>query len=85
MAQRTVITLIDDLEGRGHRITTLDLGGGFGADYETDRSPPAAEYAKAIVPLLRRRIQQGLKIILEPGRAIAPLLVVRRITSRYGS
>jgi diaminopimelate decarboxylase len=70
-AVRKALDLVEDLERRGHRITTLDLGGGFGADYETDRSPPASEYASAIVPLLRERAGRGLKIILEPGRTIA--------------
>lgn len=63
--------LMDQLAAEGFRITALDLGGGFGADYETDRSPSAADYAAAIVPLLRERARAGLKIILEPGRTIS--------------
>ena len=63
--------LMDELARRGFAITTLDIGGGFAADYETDRSPSAKEYAAAIVPLLRERVAKGLKIILEPGRTIA--------------
>ncbi len=65
------LALIDDLETRGFRVAALDLGGGFGANYETDRSPPAVEYAAAIVPLLRERVRRGLRIILEPGRTIS--------------
>ncbi len=70
------LSLIDRLATRGFEIDTLDLGGGFGADYESDQSPLAAEYAKAIVPLLLPRVCQAhgrppLKIILEPGRTIA--------------
>ena len=64
------LRLIDDLESRGHRIAALDVGGGFGADYETAKSPLAADYAAVIVPLLRDRVQKGLRIILEPGRSI---------------
>lgn len=63
--------LMDELGRRGFAITTLDIGGGFAADYETDKSPSAKEYAAAIVPLLRERVAKGLKIILEPGRTIA--------------
>jgi diaminopimelate decarboxylase len=70
-ATRKTLGLIDDLEGRGFRIAALDLGGGFGANYETDRSPPAAEYAAAIVPLVRERAARGLRVILEPGRTIS--------------
>ena len=63
--------LIDELEGMGVRVDTLDLGGGFAADYQTGASPAAADYAAAIVPLLRERVRAGLRIILEPGRSIA--------------
>ena len=65
-----VLELIDELASDGHEITTLDLGGGFGADYETGRSPAAKEYADAIEPLLADRVKNGLQIILEPGRTI---------------
>ena len=62
---------MDELTAEGFQIDTLDLGGGFGADYESDQSPLAEEYANAIVPLLRDRVTKGLRIILEPGRTIA--------------
>ncbi|MBM4109833.1 MAG: diaminopimelate decarboxylase [Phycisphaerae bacterium] len=64
------LTLIDDLKALGHTVDTLDLGGGFAADYETGQSPEAAEYAQAIVPLLEPRVRDGLRVILEPGRTI---------------
>ncbi len=63
--------LIDELAGMGMRVDTLDLGGGFAADYQTGASPAASDYAAAIVPLLRERVKGGLRIILEPGRSIA--------------
>lgn len=65
------LRLIDDLEARGFAIRALDIGGGFGADYETGRSPAAFEYAREIVPLLEPRAGKGLRVILEPGRSIA--------------
>ncbi len=68
---RKVLALVEELESRGHAIEAIDLGGGFGADYETARSPRAAEYAEAIVPLLRERAQKGTQMILEPGRTIS--------------
>lgn len=70
-AVEKALGLMDTLAGRGFRVDVLDLGGGFGADYETDRSPPATEYARAIVPLLRERVAKGLRVILEPGRTIS--------------
>ncbi len=62
------LALIDRLRGQGHTIDTLDIGGGFGADYQANQAPLAATYAKAIVPLLAG---SGLKVILEPGRQIS--------------
>lgn len=67
---RKATALIDDLAREGFAVTTLDLGGGFGADYETDQTPVLATYAEAIVPLLAERVAGGLKIILEPGRTL---------------
>jgi diaminopimelate decarboxylase len=72
--------LIDELQRDGHSIGMLDLGGGFGADYESDQSPLASDYAKHIVPLLADRVRAGLKVILEPGRTIvanAGILLLR--------
>jgi diaminopimelate decarboxylase len=62
------LALIDELRAAGHTVDTLDIGGGYAADYESGQSPSYETYASAIVPLLRGR---GLKVILEPGRTIA--------------
>jgi diaminopimelate decarboxylase len=62
------LALIDAVRGKGFEVTTLDIGGGFAADYEEDRSPLAADYAAEIVPLLK---DTGLDIVLEPGRQIS--------------
>ncbi len=70
-AIRKATALLDDLASRGHHIEMLDLGGGFGADYESAQSPLAADYAAQIVPLLAERVRKGLQIVLEPGRTIA--------------
>ena len=68
---RRALALIDTLAAEGIAIRTLDLGGGFGADYETGQSPDAARYAAAVAPLLAPRVRDGLRLILEPGRTIA--------------
>jgi diaminopimelate decarboxylase len=67
-ALQKTMTLIDDLRADGFTIEVLDMGGGYGADYETSTAPSAADYARAIVPLLKGK---GLKLILEPGASIA--------------
>jgi len=62
------LDLIDRLRGRGREVRAINLGGGYGADYETGQSPLAADYAAAIVPLLKGT---ALAVLMEPGRQIA--------------
>lgn len=62
-----VLKLIRSLRKDGITIDSLDIGGGFGADYGVTASPSAADYARQIVPLLAN---EGLKIYIEPGRSI---------------
>jgi len=68
--QKTLV-LIDKLQHAGHKIDCLDIGGGFGADYESGQSPSFAQYAADIVPALKPFHDRGGKVILEPGRSIA--------------
>ncbi len=63
-----ILVLIEQLRGDGFTIEAVDIGGGYGADYITGTAPTAADYAAAIVPLLRGK---NLKLILEPGASIA--------------
>ena len=60
--------LIERLKGKGFEVNTLDIGGGFAADYETGASPAACDYAAAILPLLK---DTALSVIIEPGRQIS--------------
>ncbi len=66
-----VLDMVDRLQARGHAIRVMDLGGGFGADYEHGQSPSPADYAAAIVPPLRRLRDRGVRFLLEPGRFVA--------------
>ena len=67
-AVKKTLPLIDHLRSKSHTVEALDLGGGYGADYESDTVPSAAEYAAGIVPLLKGK---SLKLILEPGKSIS--------------
>jgi diaminopimelate decarboxylase len=67
-AVEKVLELMERLRSAGFTIEVLDIGGGYGADYITGTAPTAADYAAAIVPLLRGK---GLKLIVEPGASIA--------------
>jgi diaminopimelate decarboxylase len=66
-AVKKALPLIDQIRSKGHTVEALDLGGGYGADYESDTVPSADEYAKGIVPLLKGK---NLRLILEPGKSI---------------
>ncbi len=61
------LVLISELRAAGFVVNMLDVGGGYGAHYRDGEAPPAADYADALVPLLR---DQGLTIVLEPGRSL---------------
>jgi len=63
-----ILALIEQLRSDGLTIEAVDIGGGYGADYVTAEAPTAADYAAAIVPLLKGR---NLKLIIEPGATIA--------------
>lgn len=83
-AVEKILVLVDRLRAKGHRIEALDLGGGYGADYETDTVPSAAEYAAGIVPLLK---DKDLKLVLEPGKSIcanAGILLARTLYTKQG-
>ncbi|HLB73149.1 MAG TPA: diaminopimelate decarboxylase [Sedimentisphaerales bacterium] len=83
-AVKKTMPLIDGLRGNGHIIEALDLGGGYGADYESDSVPSAADYAAGILPLLK---DKNLKLILEPGKSIcanAGILLTRVLYTKKG-
>jgi diaminopimelate decarboxylase len=83
-AIKKVLALIDQLRADGFVIEAVDIGGGYGADYVSGTAPTAADYADAIVPLLKGK---NLKVILEPGASIAAnaaILVTRVLYLKTG-
>lgn len=63
-----VLRLVEALQHRGIAVHHLNLGGGLGIRYRDEKPPTPAEYAQEIT---RRLKDRPLKVILEPGRAIA--------------
>ncbi len=59
--------LVSELRDDGIRLQHLDLGGGLGISYDGRPVPGPADYAAAIIPLVR---SLGLELVLEPGRVI---------------
>jgi diaminopimelate decarboxylase len=83
-AVEKIIPLIDKLRSQGNTIEAIDLGGGYGADYESGTVPSAVEYASGIVPLLK---DKDIKLILEPGKSIcanAGIMVTRVLYTKRG-
>ena len=66
-AARALVALAREVDSAGVRIEHLDVGGGLGVSYDGKPVPGAAEYAAAVLPILR---ESGLTIVLEPGRHI---------------
>jgi diaminopimelate decarboxylase len=81
---KKILPVIEELRKRGHTVEALDLGGGYGADYESGTVPSAQQYAAGIMPLLK---DKNLKLILEPGKSIsanAGILLTRVIYTKQG-
>ncbi|MGL5407314.1 MAG: diaminopimelate decarboxylase family protein, partial [Shewanella sp.] len=67
-AMDRMLALIDRLGEQGITIEHFDVGGGLGVTYDGETPPHPDVYAAA---LLKRLGDRPLKLIFEPGRAIA--------------
>jgi diaminopimelate decarboxylase len=67
-ALERILELVDALGRAGIALHHLDLGGGLGIRYRDEAPPPVADYLGA---LLARVGARPLKILVEPGRALA--------------
>jgi diaminopimelate decarboxylase len=67
-AMDRMLSLIDRLAEQGIVIEHFDVGGGLGVTYDAETPPHPDVYAAA---LLERLGDRQLKLIFEPGRAIA--------------
>jgi diaminopimelate decarboxylase len=64
-------------------LETLDVGGGLGVRYHTEKVPSLAAFAAAVVPPVR---QTGLTLVCEPGRflvANAGVLLTRVLYRKH--
>ncbi len=83
-ATEKVLALAEQLASEGMALEHLDLGGGLGIRYNDETPPLIAEYAGALLGVLRGRHE---KIILEPGRALvgnAGMLLTRVEYLKHG-
>ena len=63
-----VVSFLEDIKSEGIRLDYLDIGGGLGIIYKNEKPQTAKQFARRILPLLKKT---GLKIVMEPGRFIA--------------
>ena len=80
-----ILELADRLGAAGIGLRHIDVGGGLGVRYRDETPPPVEHYARA---LIERLGQRTLKILLEPGRAVAGpagLLLTRVEYLKHGS
>lgn len=63
-----IIDMIGQLKQMGIVLKHIDIGGGLGVCYKDETPPTPAEYAAALRPALEKL---GLKVYMEPGRAIS--------------
>ncbi len=83
-AFRALAELTQTLQGSGHTIRRLDLGGGLGVVYDNEAPPAVGAYAAMVD---RTVGHLGCSLILEPGRflvASAGLLVSRVVHVKAG-
>jgi len=62
-----VLALVEQLSAEGIALEHLDLGGGLGIRYNDETPPSIADYAGALLGVLKSRSE---KIIVEPGRVL---------------
>lgn len=67
-ATRRVVTLIERLKDEGIAVEHIDIGGGLGVSYQDETPPLPHDYANEILRALQP--VSGIKVLLEPGRAI---------------
>ncbi|MBS0002456.1 MAG: diaminopimelate decarboxylase [Thioalkalivibrio sp.] len=67
-ALERVLALAEHLRAEGIALEHIDVGGGLGVRYRDETPPEPADYAAALKQVLAGR---DLKVMLEPGRAIA--------------
>ncbi len=66
-AGAAMLGLVRELRDDGVTLEHVDLGGGLGIAYDGETVPSAAQYVSALVEVVR---PSGLKLVVEPGRAI---------------
>jgi len=84
-AVKRILILLDALKKQKITIRYLDIGGGLGITYESEKPPVPADIAKRLLPLITDR---NITLVMEPGRSIvgnAGILVTRTLYLKQGA
>ncbi len=67
-AAKVIEKLALRLRHEGFAIHTVNLGGGYGIDYQGEKPPEPSQYAALVLPVIKRL---SATLVLEPGRYIS--------------
>jgi len=84
-AMKRILLLLDELKRLKYPIRYLDIGGGLGITYLSEKPPMPADIAKRLLPLLKGR---DITLVMEPGRSIvgnAGILVTKTLYLKKGA
>jgi len=62
-----MVQLVASVQGAGHKLRYLNMGGGLGIRYRDEEPPSLKEYGRTLIDAVR---PTGLHLIIEPGRAL---------------
>jgi diaminopimelate decarboxylase len=83
-AVKSILMLLDELKKQKITLKYLDIGGGLGITYQSEKPPVPADIAKKLLPLMKGR---DITLVMEPGRSIvgnAGILVTRTLYLKQG-
>ena len=83
LALDRVMALVGRVQAVGYRVNTINVGGGFAAEYTTGTAPSWDDFATAIVGRLQDFVAHGGQVIMEPGRTIAANSGILLTTVQY--
>ena len=67
-ASKIIEKLVLQLRDEGFPIHTVNLGGGYGIDYQGEKPPKASQYASLVLPMVKKL---NADLVVEPGRFIS--------------
>jgi diaminopimelate decarboxylase len=83
-AVKRILVLVDELKRQKIRIRYLDIGGGLGITYRSEKPPVPGDIARRLLPLINGR---DVTLVMEPGRSIvgnAGILVTKTLYQKQG-